>query len=114
MLSKKVEDVKKDLYDVNIQYFKFPENPEHFNSDDILKSSFGSLLGGKSNDYLNGLLSWFFHDFRGVYDSDPVKGWVLVEISKRIIPFFYSEGLDAVFLHKNQHLKLFSYWYIYI
>ena len=56
------------------------------------------------------MLSSFFHDFRGIYDSHPEKGSVFSKISNRIIPFFYSEALDSILLHKNQHIKLFSYW----
>lgn len=110
MINKKAENVKKDLYDVNIPYFKFPPQGERFNNDDILKSWFGEVLGGRYNEYLDGLLSCFFHDFRGVHDSHPEKGSVFWNISSRIIPFFYSEALDSILLHKNQHIKLFSYW----
>ncbi len=73
MINKKVESVKKDQYDINIPYFKFSERGEEFNNDDILKSSFGNILGG-NNDYQDGLLSSFFHDFRGINDSHPRDG----------------------------------------
>jgi hypothetical protein len=45
-MNKKVENVKNDLYDINIPYFTFPTQGEKIN-DDIMKSSYGGRLGGR-------------------------------------------------------------------
>ena len=110
MIKKKtdsVENVKQSLYDINIPYFKFPSEGEKFNNE-ILSSVFGSRIGGDYDENLDGVLSVFLHDFRGVYEINNSKNIVNYEIWKRIIPFFYSESLDWIFLYKNQHLKLWK------
>ena len=100
MISKKVEEVKKDLYNINLPYFSFKDPLEDLNN------KYAPFGNGNQVRILTPVFTYLFDDFRGDNDSRSIDLWYFS--SSKIYPFFYSTGLYN--LTRKYNLQLTSYF----